>query len=203
MRPLPTAALAALVLASGPAQAAADRLPPDDRLVSAGCRWEQAEGGGLSLSVQACDLVTGRWRVAWNAQRRGFELSVNGQAHSLVVQPWPVEGSHAQAGLAGVVAALKAAGHLPPDSACRLQPAALRPLPRTAATYVLAPPVPVPAVTASGEVPEPPCGAYGASTHGVRYFLSDLRWPGLVVFVDEGQDQPMFDPASIAVRRQP
>ena len=55
--------------------------------------------------------------------------------------------------------------------------------------------------TAQGEVPEPLCGPYGASTHGVRYFIVDLRWPGLAVFVDEGQERPMFDPASITVRR--
>ena len=193
-------ALAATALAVACAHAVNDQPPPVDRLVAEGCRWERVEGGGLSLWAQACDLATGRWRLAWNTQRRGFEVTVNGQAHALVVQPWQVEADGAQAGHAAVVAALKAAGHLPPDSSCRLAPAAVRPLPRTAATFVLAPPVPVPPVTASGEVPEPPCGAYGASTHGVRYFLTDLRWPGLAVFIDEGQEQPMFDPRSISVR---
>jgi len=55
-------------------------------------------------------------------------------------------------------------------------------------------------VTPSGDIPEPPCGPYGASTHGVRYFLVDLRQPDRLIFVDEGQDQPMFDPSSIVGR---
>ncbi|MCE2909975.1 MAG: hypothetical protein O9343_14635 [Burkholderiaceae bacterium] len=72
-----------------------------------------------------------------------------------------------------------------------------RPLPAGVAGYVLAPTVPVPAVTASGEIPEPPCGPYGASTHGVRYFAFDPQRPDRIVFVDEGQDQPLFDARSL------
>ena len=194
-------AVAVLALGAGCALSdGADRPPPDDRVVAAGCRWERVEGGGLAFRAQACDLATGRWRVAWNPQRQAFELTVDGQTHTLVVQPWPLGATGAQGDLAGVVVALKAAGHLPADSDCRFVPAAVRPLPRTAATFVLAPPRPVPPVTASGEVPEPPCGAYGASTHGVRYFLTDLRWPDVAVFVDEGQDQAMFDARSIVAR---
>lgn len=53
------------------------------------------------------------------------------------------------------------------------------------------------APTATGEVPDPVCGIYGASTHGVRYFITDLRWPDRAIFVDEGQERPLFDPTSI------
>lgn len=55
-------------------------------------------------------------------------------------------------------------------------------------------------MTEQGEVPEPVCGAYGHSTHGVRYFITDLRWPELVIFVDEGQERPLFEPRSISFR---
>jgi len=47
--------------------------------------------------------------------------------------------------------------------------------------------------TATGEVP----GPYGASTHGVRYVITDLRCPGYAIFVEEGQERPLFEPRSI------
>ncbi len=168
--------------------------PPDAGLVAAGCRWERVTGGGLEVRAQACDLTTGQWRVVWEPQRQGFELRVDERVHELVIQPWslPPDG-----GPDSIVATLKAAGHLPAASDCQLVPAKRRPLPRLATTFILAPAEPVPAVTPSGEIPEPPCGPYGASTHGVRYFVFDLRRPDRLIFVNEGQDQPMFDPSSI------
>ena len=192
-------ALAATLLAgcAGPTDRATVTPPPDAGLVAAGCRWEPVTGGGLEVRTQACDLTTGHWRVVWEPQRQGFELRVDGRVQGLVVQPWALPPG---GGPGGIVAALKAAGHLPVASSCQLVPAQRRPLPRPAITFVLAPAEPVPAVTPSGEIPEPPCGSYGASTHGVRYFVFDPRRPDRLVFVDEGQDQPMFDPSSVVDR---
>ena len=48
-------------------------------------------------------------------------------------------------------------------------------------------------------MPEPPCGDYGWSTHGVRYFMTDQRFPGRVVYVDIGQDGTMFDDPTITL----
>jgi hypothetical protein len=31
----------------------------------------------------------------------------------------------------------------------------------------------------------------------VRYFVTDLRWPDRAIFVEEGQERPLFDPSSI------
>ena len=188
------AAIAALALAALLAGCAG---PPDAGLVAAGCRWERVAGGGLEVRAQACDLATGRWRVVWEPQRQGFELRVDEQVRELVVQPWSLPPG---GGPGSIVALLKAAGHLPAASDCQLVPATRRPLPRLATTFILAPAEPVPAVTPSGDIPEPPCGPYGASTHGVRYFVVDLRRPDRLIFVDEGQDQPMFDPSSIVGR---
>ena len=72
------------------------------------------------------------------------------------------------------------------------------PAPRTIAFHILTP-IDQAALspTVSGDIPEPACGPYGASTHGVRYFVTDLRWPDRAIFVDEGQERPMFDPSSI------
>jgi hypothetical protein len=46
-------------------------------------------------------------------------------------------------------------------------------------------------------VPDPPCGEYGWSTHGIHYFISDLRQPELILYVNEGQDGTMIEPGSI------
>lgn len=55
------------------------------------------------------------------------------------------------------------------------------------------------APTPSGDIAEPVCGPYGAPTHGIRYFITDLRWLGRAVFVDEGPERPLSDPASITL----
>lgn len=51
--------------------------------------------------------------------------------------------------------------------------------------------------TPRDEVPDPPCGDYGWSTHGVRYFLTDLRAPQWLVYVNEGQDGTLVNPRTL------
>jgi hypothetical protein len=93
-------------------------------------------------------------------------------------------------------------GYLKPDSPCVWKRVSMRPAPQTMAFFTLAPNAPEAlGPTASGEVPEPLCGPYGASTHGVRYFITDTRWPDQAIFVEEGQERPLFDATSITVRR--
>ena len=53
--------------------------------------------------------------------------------------------------------------------------------------------------TPSDEVPEPPCGDYGWSTHGLRYFMTDIRHPDNVLYLNEGQDGMMFDPRTVRI----
>ncbi len=111
------------------------------------------------------------------------------------MQLWPLPRGQ---GMDGLTRALTAAGALAPEAPCHWQVIAHRPAPRTVAFWALVPKHPQAlAPTAQGEVPAPVCGTHGASTHGVRYFIVDLCWAGMAVFVDEGQERPMFDPASI------
>ena len=159
------------------------------------CTWHWREGGGLGLWAETCDLSTGRWEVAWEEPKGAFVLRHHDQVQATVVKPWSLPMA---AGMEGLTRALIGSEALPPDAPCHWQPIALRPAPRTMAFWVLVPNNPhALAPTAQGEVPEPVCGAYGVSTHGVRYFIVDLRWSGLAVSVDEGQERPMFDAASI------
>lgn len=173
--------------------------PPDWHTDAERCAWQWRKGGGLGLWTETCDLSTGRWEVAWDDRRSAFVLLRDAQVAGIVVQSWPVPPG---AGLEALTAALTAAGHLEPASDCQWKRVPLRPAPRTFDSFALQPSAPgALQPTAQGEVPEPLCGPYGASTHGVRYFITDLRWPHRAIFVDEGQERPMFDPASITVLR--
>jgi hypothetical protein len=164
---------------------------------AAGCTWQWQEGGGLAFWTERCELSTGRWEVAWDPGSNAFVSLREGQILGIVVQPWPLV---ADEGLASVTAALVSAGQLAPEAACGWQPGSRRSLPASVRVWLLAPLAPEAlAPTPQGEVPEPLCGAYGVSTHGVRYFITDPRWADLAIFVDEGQERPMFDPASLTL----
>lgn len=190
-----------VLTASGVAHADGQRRPsmPDWQTDARQCTWQWREGGGLGLWAETCKLSTGQWMVTWNAPLSAFVLQHEARVERIVVQSWSL-----QAGL-GVVAltrALTDAGHLAPDADCRWKSVPVRPVPRTTTLFVLVPVAPDAfSPSAQGEVPDPRCGPYGASTHGVRYFITDLRWPERAIFVEEGQERPLFDPVSITVLR--
>jgi hypothetical protein len=164
---------------------------------AANCSWIWRKGGGLGLWTEECTFNNAKWRVVWDKGRSAFVIR-NGKADmGIAVQPFALpEG----ADIAALSLRFIASGHLKADAECSWQPLAVRPAPRTITFYVLAPVDPdALAPTAQGEVPDPACGPYGASTHGIRYFILDVRWPNLAIFVEEGQERPLFDPASITM----
>jgi len=104
------------------------------------------------------------------------------------------------AGITSLNETLIKTGSLDAQAACIWRAVPLRPAPRTMSFHVLTPSDPAAfAPTPSGDIPDPVCGPYGASTHGVRYFMRDLTWPDVAVFVEEGQERPLFAPATIMV----
>jgi len=108
----------------------------------------------------------------------------------VAVQGFPLS---SRVGIDALTGTLIAAGHLEAEAACAWQPIALRPVPRTMTFYALTPTDPEAlAPSAAGEAPDPICGPYGTSTHGVRYFIADLRRSDHAIFVDEGQERPLF-----------
>lgn len=180
-----------------------ETLPPaPDWHTADDCQWQWLNAGGIGLWAERCTLSTGDWAVLWRPETQAFELNHNGQWRGVVVQAFQVRGEHWQDDVGD---ALTAAGHLDDDSTCHFQPIALRPAVRTIAFYQLQPRdhSPEPPSSERDQVPDPQCGPYGASTHGVRYFVHDLRTPGHIVFIDEGQERPMFDPTSVRVRSHP
>ena len=173
--------------------------PKPDWQTAADCQWQWLSGGEISLWAERCTLSTGVWAVLWRPETQAFELNHDGSWRGVVVQAWPVQGESWQDDL---MDALTAAGHLPADHACHFQAVALRPAVRTIAFYQLQSLTQAAVLprTERDQVPEPQCGPYGASTHGVRYFVHDLRTPDHMVFIDEGQERPMFEVSSVRVQ---
>lgn len=193
-------ALAALFAGSAVTEASTRPAKPESSRTGTPdqCRWVWVQGRGLGLWSEACTLPTGRWRVVWRARTQSFELLRNGRREDTVVRLWSVPTDDP---LGALLKILKDQAQVPDNgNDCVFVPQALRAEVRTRAFFVIKPRAgDPPAITATGEIPEPPCGELGASTHGLRYFMTDLRQPGRVIYVNEGQDGMLFDPRSITL----
>jgi hypothetical protein len=168
---------------------------PDWQNDATNCSWHWREGGGLALWAQTCTFNGTTWQVQWDEGQAAFVTRSDDTDAEIAVQAFALPDG---GDIAALSERLIADGNLDADAACTWQPIALRPAPRIMAFYVLAPTDPAALdPTPDGEVPAPICGPYGASTHGVRYFITDMRWPDQAIFVEEGQERPLFDPSSI------
>jgi hypothetical protein len=194
---------AALLLAAalaGPAAAADRPAPPASRVDPAACTWVWAEMAGFGLWTERCALSTGLWRIVADPKLPGLVLMADDTPMLVAVQAFA---KPAAAGIEAILPALVQGGYVPADD-CVFAPVALRPAARTVATFEI---VPVGARLAAFEatpedlIPDPPCGAYGWSTHGVRCFVSDLRRPGTILYIDEGQDGTLIAPETLTVLR--
>lgn len=161
------------------------------------CSWYWREGGGLGLWAEACQFPSGERQVVWAVELDAFVSRTGTAIGEIVVQSWALP---PESGIEALTEALVESGYLPEDAPCEWQTMTLRYAPRTMGFHRLAP-IASDALspTAQGEVPEPLCGSYGASTHGVRFFITDPRWPDRAIFVDAGQERPMFDYSSITL----
>jgi hypothetical protein len=124
---------------------------------------------------------------------------VDDQRQGMVLQLFHVaEGAKIDA----LLPELRKRGLVADSDDCVFSPAALSPTPRTTAQYEIKPvgeTLKRFEATPDDEVPDPPCGDYAWSTHGVRYFQSDLRAPGTVLYFDLGQDGSLFEPGSVTL----
>lgn len=185
----------ALIVGAAPACAPAQRpIPPQpDWQTGSACQWQWLEGGNIGLWAESCEFATGHWQIAWSTASRAFELQWDEVTQAIVVQDWHHDGSNWQDIL---LVELMRNGHLPLGHDCSFQPFELRPGAAEPLTYQLQSAGRFDE-SAPDQVPEDRCGRYGYGTHGVRYFMRDARWPRTVIFVNEGQERPMFDVSSI------
>jgi len=193
---IPLAVLLATLAASLP-PARADEPPPGRTDPS--CQWQWLKGDGLALWAESCPFDTGHWHVRFAPEGPGFMLYVNDEPQRLVLQRFAVPAGEP---LATLLPTLRQRGLIADSEDCVFQPAALRPTPRTIQQFEIRPTGETLKrfeATPSDEVPEPPCGDYGWSTHGVRYFQTDLRHPGTVIYIDLGQDGTFIAPETLVV----
>jgi hypothetical protein len=168
---------------------------PEWQTDAANCSWHWREGGGIGLWAETCRFNDRTWQVVWYEDQAAFVTRADDSEMGIAVQVFDLPSGSSISALGQT---LIEAGALDANAACIWDAIALRPAPRTMAFHVLTPADQTAlGPTPSGDIPEPACGPYGASTHGLRYFLTDLRWSDVAVFIDEGQERPLFDPASI------
>lgn len=189
-----------LVLVLVPPAAAAEPPPqPAGSTDPTSCRWEWKEGGGVGIWAERCALETGVWEPRFEASLPGFVLTIDGEDQETILQ---VFSKPAVGDVSAILPVLRARGYIPDDEDCVFEPDEDRSVAGTRTFFVI---MPVGArkqafdATPEDEVPEPPCGEYGWSTHGVRYFLTDTRFPDRVVYVNIGQDGTMFDEGTITL----
>jgi hypothetical protein len=190
-----TAILAVIFPAIGHANGSSLPAMPDWQTDANTCVWQWLEGGGIGLWAETCRFNGATWQVVWDDGLAAFVTKNDDIFMGIAVKAFTLSGG---ASIAALSETLVEAGSLDAKHACIWQTIALRPAPRSIAFHVLTPKDQAAlSPTVSGDIPEPACGPYGTSTHGVRYFMTDLRWPDLAIFVEEGQERPMFDPSSI------
>ncbi|MEI7970784.1 MAG: hypothetical protein WCJ69_17545 [Betaproteobacteria bacterium] len=174
--------------------------PRGDTTAGDGCTWQQLASGPVQLRARSCRYATGHWRVQAEPDLPGFALWRDNERVATVIQWFP---RLPDAPVDAILPALRSRGYIPNDAECVFRPATGPAAPRTRAYHDIRP---VGArlarleATPADQIPDPPCGDYGWSTHGVRYFLTDLRFPEWVLYVNEGQDGTLIDAGSIAPR---
>lgn len=172
---------------------------PGSVVAESPCRTETLRAQGLQVQAQDCRYGTGRWRVRADDALPGFALWRDEERVATVIHALR---KPAAAPLSSVLPALAARGLIPPDE-CVFVSADLR-IPAAAGRqhYEIRPQgrrLAQLRATPADQVPDPPCGDYGASTHGVRYFITDDRHPTWVLYVNLGQDGTQIDPSTLAI----
>lgn len=177
-------------LAFGASVLAAERPPePTHSTDAARCEWQWKAGGGLGVWAERCAFDTGVWELKFRDDLPGFVLTVDGKENGTVLQLLRKPGD---AAVSAILPELRKRGYIPDDGDCLFEPAvAVGPAERTLAFFEIMPTGARKAAfdaTPADEVPEPPCGEYGWSTHGERHFMTDTRHPDRVVYINTGQD---------------
>lgn len=178
---------------------AAERPNMPSATIDPACTWEWLEGEGIATWAQDCKLKTGHWHLRWEKEMAGFSLWVDDQRSAIVLQRFALP---AGAEISALLPELRKRALIADSDECVFQPAAIGAAPRTIAQFEIRPVgerLKAFEATPDDEVPEPPCGDYAWSTHGVRYFQTDLRFPGAVTYLDLGQDGTLFDPATVTL----
>lgn len=185
------------------AVAASAKPPMPTQTIDPGCTWVWKTGGGIGVWGEDCRLDSGRWHLEWDDTAAGFNLMNDNEKIATVLQVFRKDND---APASAILGELKKRGFVPDSNDCAFAPATIRPAPRTIAFYEIRPQgelLKAYEATPKDDVPDAPCPDYGWSAEGVRYFQHDLRQPGIVLYIDEGQDGSYFDPKTITFETSP
>ncbi|MFM1988242.1 MAG: hypothetical protein RJA99_1199 [Pseudomonadota bacterium] len=197
LAPTVAATLAAALPASARTAVAAPPARAPAGLVAPGCTWQDLSAGGLRVRAQACPLPTGRWRLEPDGALPGFVLRRDDERIGTVLRVFRLEPGER---LASLLPRLRREGLIPDARTCRFVRAQVPPPRPGWAVWEIRPTGERRRAferTPKDQVPEPPCGEAGWSTHGVRWFAMAPARPDRVVYGDEGQDGSFFDPTTL------
>lgn len=169
----------------------------------AGCAWREVRGARLTMQAFACGPDHGGVHVEADDGLPGFRL-VDGSGESrMVVRTFD---KAADAPLAAILPAVRAASPGPYTAACAFAPAPGHDA-KGQDRFVFEPTGADKAVweksQASDAPMEPPCGPLGVSITGDRYFAVMADHPQTVVYADMGSEIQIFDPKTLRLANAP
>lgn len=173
----------------------ADTVLPDSlkpsRQPYEGFVWDEVRGAGLRLLAQR----NGSMRVMADPSLPGMVLVRDGSASPVrLIQVFDI----GVGGISVLTDTLRARGELPVGETCRFRN--IDSGRAGVSRYILVPygdyAAHVDSVSALGPVPST-CGGWGVGNSGMRYFETYDSSPSKAVFVEIGQEMPLFDEKSI------
>jgi hypothetical protein len=164
----------------------------------ANCKSVWKTGKGIGLWAEDCNFGDEHWAVNYTEADDDFVLGNGNTADDVAV----IRQFHKQAGDGpdALLPELRAKKFIPDDDECKFEVSKdetkiphmtiydIMPTGKRKAEFDKAP---------QDEIPDPPCGDLGLAVDFQAYFMIDDRMPDRVLYLNEGQDVPMFDPYSI------
>lgn len=169
-----------------------------------GCRWGEVKGATLSIWSLSCGLKAGGMRLVADDTLPGFILETNGpdgKSRKIVIRAFA---KAANAPIASVLPAIRAASPGAHTDRCALVPATdddSRRFARGAATFTFEPTGAAKAAwdkaeKEGGEAPAP-CGDLGIYFDRAPIFWAMRDDPGTVIAADMGSEIQIFDPTTL------
>lgn len=160
----------------------------------ANCKSVWKTGKGIGLWAEDCNFGGEHWTLNYNEADDAFVLGNGTTANNVAI----IRQFHKKAsdGLAVLLPELRAKKFIPDDDECKFEVSKgkakiphmtiydIMPTGKRKEEYDKAP---------QDEIPDPPCGDLGFAVDFQAYFMIDDRTPDRVLYLNEGQDVPMFD----------
>ena len=163
------------------------------------CKWSWKTGTGIGLWAEDCKFEGGSYLMTYDQGKDSFVVGAEGSDAYEVVRQFHKK---ADEGPDALLPGFKAKGLIPNDDECKFEKSdvakgfgdwtiyEIKPSGKRKADYEAVP---------SGELPDPPCGDLGLAVDYLGYFMISAAHPDRVIYLDLGQDTPMFDPTSITL----